>query len=67
MMTQEQQRVFEEAVTRGLVKNHRQAYETGCAILRRQLQELKDEEKAKLQAAARAEAEALARNQLPLY
>jgi predicted metal-binding protein len=50
----------------GLVKNHQEAYELGCAALRRQLQELKDEEAAKHEAAARAEAEAIASNEFKL-
>lgn len=62
MMTREQQHVFDEAVTRGIVTNHKAAYEIGCAALRRQLNELKEEEKAKLEAAARAEREAIERN-----
>jgi hypothetical protein len=67
MMTQEQQHVFEQAVIRGIVSNYKQAYEAGAAALRRQLDELKQEEKAKLEAAARAEAEAIARNQFKLF
>jgi hypothetical protein len=67
MMTNEQQHVFEQAVLRGLVKNSKAAYEAGAAALRRQLQELKDEEKVKLAAAQRAEAEAIARNQFTLF
>jgi hypothetical protein len=63
MMTREQQHVFDEAVVRGLVKNHEAAYEAGCAALRRQLDELKREEERKLEAAANAESEAIARNQ----
>jgi hypothetical protein len=39
MMTQEQQRIFEEAGFRGLVENSREAYEVGAAALRRQLDE----------------------------
>ncbi len=66
-MTQEQQHVFKQAVLRGLVKNAKEAYEAGCAALRRQLQELKDEERAKQEAAQKAEAEALARNQFSLF
>jgi ABC-type Zn uptake system ZnuABC Zn-binding protein ZnuA len=66
MMTREQEHVIEQALVRGLVKNHREAYEAGCAALRRQLQELKEEEAAKLEAAARAEAEAIALNQFKL-
>lgn len=62
MMTREQEHVFEQAVLRGLVKNHQQAYEAGFAALRRQLQELEEEEAAKREAAARAESEAVARN-----
>jgi hypothetical protein len=67
MMTQEQQHIFEQAVIRGIVSNYKQAYEAGAAALRRQLDELKQEEKAKLEAAARAEAEAIARNQFKLF
>ena len=67
MMTREQQHVFDEAVVRGLVKNHKAAYEAGCAALRRQLDELKREEQRKLEAAATAEAEAIARNQFKLF
>jgi hypothetical protein len=67
MMTREQERIFDEAVTRGIVKNHKAAYEIGCAVLRRQLDELREEEKAKQEAAARAEAEAIARNQFNLF
>lgn len=66
MMTQEQEHVIAQALMRGLVKNHAEAYEAGCAALRRQLQELKEEEAAKLEAAARAEAEAVALNQFNL-
>jgi len=63
MMTQEQEHVIAQALMRGLVKNHKEAYEAGCAALRRQLRELQEEENAKLDAAARAEAEAIARSQ----
>ncbi len=66
MMTREQEQIIEQAVVRGLVKSHREAYEAGCAALRRQLNELNEEEKAKCEAAARAEAEALAGNALTL-
>jgi hypothetical protein len=62
MMNREQESVIEQALVRGLVKNHREAYEAGCAALRRQLRELEEEEAAKREAAARAEAEAVARN-----
>jgi hypothetical protein len=62
MMTLEQEHVTEQALACGLVKNHVEAYEIGCAALRRQLQELKEEDAAKLDAAARAESEAVARN-----
>lgn len=62
MMTREQENVIEQALVRGLVKNHPEAYEMGCAALRRQLRELEEEETAKREAAARAEAEAVARN-----
>jgi hypothetical protein len=67
MMTQEQEHVIEQALMRGLVKNHREAYEAGCAALRRQLHELKEEEKAKHEAATRAEAQALACNEFKLF
>lgn len=66
-MTQEQQRIVAEALSRGLVKNAREAYEAGCAALRRQLHELRQEEEAKLAAAARAEAEAIARSRPNLF
>jgi hypothetical protein len=49
------------------VKNARQAYEDGCAALRRQLPELREEEAAKAEAAAQAEAEMIERNQLRLF
>ena len=61
-MTREQEYVIEQALMRGLVKNREEAYDAGCAALRRQLEELREEEKAKDKAAARAEAEAIARN-----
>jgi len=67
MMTREQQHVFDEAVVRGLAKNHAAAYEAGCAALRRQLHELKREEARKLEAAAKAESEAIARNHFNLF
>jgi hypothetical protein len=67
MMTREQQHVIDEAVLRGLVKNYNAAYEAGCAALRRQLDELKREEQRKLEAAAIAEAEAIARNQFKFF
>jgi hypothetical protein len=63
MMTLEQQRVFEEAVTQGLVKNSKQAYEIGCAALRKQLQEART----RREAAESAEAQAIARNQGSLF
>jgi hypothetical protein len=63
MMTREQEDVIDHAVIRGVVRNHKEAYEAGCAALRRQLRELKEEEDAKREAAARAEADAVARNQ----
>jgi hypothetical protein len=62
-MTLEQQRVFEQSVKQGLVKNEREAYELGAAELRRQLQN----QKATTLAAQTAEAEAIARNQLNLF
>jgi hypothetical protein len=40
MMTREQEYVIEQALVRGLVKNHKEAHEAGCAALRRQLHEL---------------------------
>jgi len=67
MMTREQEHVIGEAVIRGLVKNQHQAYEAGCAALRRQLEELKCEEHRKLEIAARAEAEAIAQNHFNLF
>jgi hypothetical protein len=66
MMTREQEHVIGQALIHGLVKNHNEAYEAGCAALRRQLQELQEEENAKLEAATRAEGEAIARNQFKL-
>ena len=63
MMTLEQQRVFEQAVELGLVKNLGAAYEVGCAELRRRLQQ----RKAADEAADKAEAEMFARNQLRLF
>jgi hypothetical protein len=63
MMTREQEQIVDQALICGLVKSHREAYELGCAALRRQLQELQEEERAKVEAATRAEGEALARNQ----
>jgi hypothetical protein len=63
MMTLEQQRIFGQAVEQGLVKNLREAYEVGCAELRRQLQKRKAED----EIADKAEAEAFARNQLRLF
>lgn len=66
MITQEQEDVIAQALLRGLVKNHKEAYEAGCAALRRQLQELQDEENAKRNAATRAEAEAIASNAFKL-
>jgi hypothetical protein len=62
VVTQEQEGVIQYAVMRGLAKNRNEAYEAGCAALRRQLQELLQEENAKQKAAARAEAEAIAHN-----
>ena len=62
-MTQEQRTVVEQAVARGLIRSWKEGYEVGCAALRRQVQELKEEEKAKHEAAERDEAEAIARNQ----
>lgn len=66
MMTKEQEQILEHALIRGIVKNHREAYEAGCAALRRQLRELDVEEAAKREAAALAEAEAIAQNQFKL-
>lgn len=66
MMTREQEQVVDQALMRGIVKSHREAHEMGCAALRRQLQELQEEENAKLEAATRAEAEAIACNEFRL-
>lgn len=60
MMTREQEQVVDQALMRGIVKSHREAHEMGCAALRRQLRELEEEEKAKYEAAALAETQALA-------
>jgi hypothetical protein len=62
MLTQEQDYIIQQALMRGLAKNRKEAYEAGCQALRRQLQELRDEENAKQKAAVRAEADAIARN-----
>jgi len=62
-MTREQEQIIDQALMRGIVKSHREAHELGCATLRRQLQELQEEERAKLEAATRAEGEAIACNQ----
>ena len=62
-MTREQQRIFEDAVKLGIVKNDTDAYEAGCAILRRQLQDLKT----KQEETARAEAAAIAALQGNLF
>jgi hypothetical protein len=43
MMTGEQEDVIGQALIHGLVKNYNEAYEAGCAALRRQLQELQKE------------------------
>ena len=67
MMIREQEQVLEQAVMSGLAKNHEEAYEAGCTALRRQLHELKEEERAKHGAASRAEAEALACNEFKLF
>jgi hypothetical protein len=66
MMTREQEHIIEQALIRGLVKNRKEAYEAGCGALRRQLQELREEENAKLKAATQAESEAIARNPFKL-
>lgn len=63
MVTMEQQRVFDDAVKLGLVKTSKEAYEAGCAILRRQLQDLKTER----EETDRAEAEAIAALQGNLF
>jgi len=63
MMTREQEQVIDQSLIRGIVKSHREAHEMGCAALRRQLQELEQEESAKLAAAMRAEHEAVAGHQ----
>jgi hypothetical protein len=47
--------------TPGVARNRKEACETGCASLRRQLQELVEEENAKQKAAARAETETIGR------
>ena len=66
MMTREQEQIIEQALIRGLVKTHKEAHDVGCAALRRQLQELREEENAKIEAAARAESEAIARDPFSL-
>lgn len=60
MLTREQEQIIDQALIRGSVKSHREAHEMGCAALRRQLQELEQEEAAKVAAALRAEHEAIA-------
>lgn len=62
-MTREQQQVFENAVTHGLVKDSKEAYELGAAALRRRLQE----QNAAHEAARKAEAEELAKRQPTLF
>ena len=62
MLTQSQQDIIQESLIRGVARNRKDAYEAGCEALRRQLQELLEEEMAKEKAAARAEAEAIGRN-----
>jgi hypothetical protein len=62
MVIHEQDEVVRQAIVRGLVRNRKDAHEAGCAALRRQLQELVEEESAKEKAAARAGAEAIERN-----
>ena len=57
MLTQAQQNVIQESLIRGVARNRKDASEAGCAALRKQLQELLEEEVAKQRAAARAEAE----------
>jgi hypothetical protein len=64
MLSREQEHIIEQALMRGLVKSHREAHEIGCAALRRQLQELEQEEAAKLAAAMRAEHEAIAQSKV---
>ena len=66
-MTQEQQQVFEQAVLSGIARNAKEAYEAGCAALRRQLAELKAEQIAKQQAAQKSEDEFIASNQFSLF
>jgi hypothetical protein len=61
MLTQEQQNIIRQSLVRGVARNRKDACEAGCAALRRQLQELLEEEEAKQNAAARAEAEAIGR------
>jgi hypothetical protein len=62
-MTKEQQQVFEQAVSKGIVGSSKEAYELGAADLRSRLQQLKLDETA----AAQAEAEALAKSQPSLF
>ena len=62
-MTLEQQQVFERAVSKGVVRSKKEAYELGAADLRRRLQQLKLDE----EAAAQSEAEALAKAQPSLF
>jgi hypothetical protein len=59
MLTREQEQIVDQALIQGIVKSHREAHEMGCAALRRQLQELEQEETAKHEAAMRAEHEAV--------
>lgn len=66
MVTQEQDDIIQQGLMRGLAKNCKEAYETGCRAVRRRLQVLWEEENAKQKAAARAEAEAIARNPFDL-
>jgi hypothetical protein len=63
LMTREQQRVFDDAVKLGVVKNDTEAYEIGCAALRVQIQTTK----AKWEEAQRAEAQAIAALQGNLF
>ena len=66
-MTAEQQQVFEQSVSAGLVRNMREAYELGAASLRPRLAEAKAKNKADAEAAVLAEAEETARQQPSLF
>jgi len=62
-MTREQQRVLEQAIKQGLVKDDFEACELGCAVLRQKLQD----SKAEREAAEKAKAEAIAALQGNLF